>query len=51
MTMSDGEAIVILRRMDALRDAIAARAPWHDIEFTYDQARSALDRALGARER
>jgi hypothetical protein len=51
VTDVDGQTAVILRRLDALEAAIKQRAAWQEIEFSYDQARSAVERALGTRGR
>lgn len=48
---SAGEALVVTRRLDALAEAIRARASWDDIEWHFDHTRSAVDRALGIRKR
>ena len=48
--MSTGEVSVIGRRFDALADAIRSR-DWGQVEFLFDQTRSAVDRYTGQRER
>lgn len=40
-TTPSGSQAVIMRRMDALAESIRAR-DWINVEFTYDQVRSAL---------
>lgn len=42
---------VILRRLDALADGIRVRAPHSDLQFLFDNARSAIERQLGTRDR
>lgn len=44
-------ADVILRRLDALADGIRVRAPHGDLQFLFDNARSAIERQLGTRDR
>lgn len=43
-----GGKLVAVRRLDALKEAIRQRTPWDEIEWHYDHARSAVDKALGA---
>jgi hypothetical protein len=43
---STGLVRVAQRRLDALQQAIAQRSDWNTIEWHYDNAKSAIDRAL-----
>ncbi len=45
-----GQSVVVLRRMDALREAIVRR-DWENVEWHYDNTRSAVERAFGTRVR
>ena len=47
--MSAGEVRVIGRRFDALAEAIRQRN-WDDVEWHFDNTRSAVDRYTGERE-
>lgn len=47
----DGETAVVLRRLDAFEEAIRQRESWERIEWHYDHVRSAVERALGTRQR
>jgi hypothetical protein len=46
----DGQARVILRRLDALGDAIRD-GRWDDVSFHYENVRSAVEKRLGVRGR
>jgi hypothetical protein len=44
------DAVVIERRFDALADAIRRR-DWDDVEWHFDNTRSAVSKMLGTRHR
>jgi hypothetical protein len=50
-TAPDPTTLVLLRRLDALENAIRARAGWTEIEFIYDQIRSTANKMAGRRDR